>query len=63
MIVHVGNITTRRGPRGPVAFVVTDPQLFKMGSWYASLGNLTALTVRVFTNIEDAASWLDAANP
>lgn len=58
MIMHVGNVTTKRGPRGPVAFVVADAQLFKMGSWYASLGNLTALTVRVFTNLEDAEQWL-----
>lgn len=60
LVVQVGNVTTRRGPRGPVAFVVADPQLFKMGSWYALLGGLTALTVRVFTNIEDAEKWLDA---
>ena len=62
MVVHVGNVTTRRGPRGPVAFVVADPQLFKMGNWYSQLGNLTALTVRVFTIIEDAEQWLNDQN-
>jgi hypothetical protein len=58
MVMHVGSMTIKRGPRGPVAFVVADPELLKMGSRYARLGDLTALTVRVFTRIEDAEQWL-----
>jgi hypothetical protein len=60
LMLHLGKLTTKNGPRGPVAFVVSDPTLSKIGQWYASLGDLTALNVRVFTSIEEADAWLDA---
>ena len=60
MVLHVGRLTTKHGPRGPVALVVRDPQLFVMGSKYSSLGDLTALNVKVCTSIEEADHWLDS---
>jgi hypothetical protein len=59
LIMHVGNLTTKHGPRGLVAFVVRDPLLLKMSRWYSKLGNLTGLTVRVFTSRVEAEDWLD----
>ena len=59
MVLHVGRLTTKHGPRGPVALVVRDPRLFMMSSWYGSLGNLTALKVQVCTSIAEAHHWLE----
>ena len=61
LVLHVGQLTCRYGPRGPVALVTTDPQLSRIGHAYANLGELTALDVRVFTDVEDAEQWLDEA--
>jgi hypothetical protein len=58
LVHHVGALTTKYGPRGPVALVVRDPDLIKMGERYARLGNLTALAVGLFLTIEDAQLWL-----
>ena len=60
LVRHVGTLTTRHGPRGPVAFVVAQSALARMGRRYASLGELTSLHVNVFTTIEDAERWLDS---
>jgi hypothetical protein len=59
LVKHVGRLTTKHGPRGRVALVVLDPALSKMARRYASLGELTALYVRVFTSIRAAERWLD----
>jgi hypothetical protein len=59
LLKHVGRLTTQHGPRGRVALVVLDPALSKMARRYASLGELTALDVRVFTSIRQAERWLD----
>ena len=59
LVKHVGRLTTQHGPRGRVALVVLDPALSKMARRYASLGELTALNVRVFTSIREAERWLD----
>ena len=59
-VLHVGRLTTKYGPRGPVALVVRDPDLFTMCSWYASLGDLTALNVQVVPSIAEAEQWLDS---
>jgi len=61
MTKRVGMLTTRYGPRGPVALVVGDSALHKMGRRYSSLGELTSLDVRVFTTLEEAETWLDAS--
>src|SRR5919204_646993 len=37
LVLRVGTLTTRHGPRGRVAFVVRDPALTKMGHRYAKL--------------------------
>src|SRR5215203_7483609 len=37
LIQHVGAITTKYGPRGPVAFVVLNPELLQKGLHYARL--------------------------
>jgi hypothetical protein len=59
LLRHVGKLTTRHGPRGPVALVVGDSPLLRIGQRYATLGELTALRVRIFTTLEEAEHWLD----
>jgi hypothetical protein len=61
LVRHVGKMTTRYGPRGPVAMLVSDAALRVMAARYANLGELTAMRVSVFTTIEDAERWLDDA--
>lgn len=58
-VLHVGRLTTKHGPRGPVALVVSDPQLSMLATWYGSLGDLTGLKVQVCTSVEEADHWLD----
>lgn len=60
LLLRVGELTARYGPRGPVAFVAASARMARLGRTYASMGALTALDVKVFTNIDDAARWLDA---
>jgi len=62
VVMRVGTLTVRHGPRGPVALVTTSPQLSRMGRAYASLGELTALDVRTFTSVEEAEDWLSQAH-
>jgi hypothetical protein len=59
LLLRVGELTARYGPRGPVAFVATSARMARLGRTYASVGELTALDVKVFTDIDDAARWLD----
>ncbi len=59
LLLRVGVLTTKHGPRGPVAFVVRDRALSKIASRYARMGDLTALDVRLFTTVSDAEQWLD----
>jgi hypothetical protein len=59
LVLRVGLLTTRHGPRGPVAFVVRHPALSTMAARYARLGDLTALDVRLFTTVSEAEHWLD----
>ena len=59
MVKHVGMLTTRHGPRGPVALVVHDAALHAMARRYANLGKLTALDACVFTTLDEAESWLN----
>jgi hypothetical protein len=59
LVQHIGVLTTRRGPRGPVALVVGKPALSRMGTMYAKLAELTALDARVFVAVEEAERWLD----
>ena len=63
LVLHVGQLTCRYGPRGPVALISTNPQLSRMARAYANLGELTSLDVRVFTDVADAERWLDEAHP
>jgi hypothetical protein len=62
LVLHVGELTCRYGPRGSVALVSSDPQLSKMGRAYANLGELTSLDVKVFTDVDEAERWLDEAH-
>lgn len=61
LVLHVGTLTARHGPRGPVALISSNTQLSRMGRAYSSLGELTALNVQVFTDVDDAERWLDEA--
>jgi hypothetical protein len=60
VVRHVGALTTRYGPRGPVAMVVVDPTLFQIGGRYAQLADLTALRVGLFMTPREAEEWLAA---
>jgi hypothetical protein len=62
VVMRVGTLTVKHGPRGPVALVTTSPQLSRLGRAYASLGQLTALNVRIFTSVEEAEDWLSRAH-
>ena len=59
LVLHIGKLTTAHGPRGPVAVVTNGPLLERAARVYASLGELTALNVRVFTALTEAEHWLD----
>jgi hypothetical protein len=59
LVCEIGALTTRYGPRGPVALVVLEAALYKMARRYAALGDLTALNVGVFGNVAEAERWLD----
>jgi hypothetical protein len=60
LVLHIGKLTTAHGPRGPVALVTNGPLLERVVRVYASLGELTALNVRVFTALAEAERWLDS---
>jgi hypothetical protein len=59
IVLYVGELTTRYGPRGPVAIVTSRRGVRDMAGLYAELGCLTALSVRVFDSPETATAWLD----
>jgi hypothetical protein len=59
LVLRVGALTVKHGPRGRVALVASDPSLSKMGRRYAKLGDLTALDVRLFATLSEAEAWLD----
>jgi hypothetical protein len=63
MVMHIGRLTAKHGPRGSVALIVGDPGLFKAAKRYASLGELTALNAELFPTTEAAESWLDSLTP
>jgi hypothetical protein len=58
LVQHVGGLTLKYGPRGPIALVLIDHELLDMGQRYARLGHLTALDVGLFLTIDDAERWL-----
>lgn len=60
LVQHIGRLTTKHGPRGPVALVVGKSALKGMGRRYASLGELTRAHIGIFTTIDEAERWLDA---
>ena len=62
-VLHVGKLTTKYGPRGPVALISSSARLSRMGRAYSSLGELTALDVEVFTTVEEAEDWLAQQQP
>lgn len=59
VVMRVGMLTARHGPRGPVALVTNTAPMSRMARAYSNLGQLTALDVEVFTRLEDAEQWLD----
>jgi hypothetical protein len=58
LLKHVGALTTKYGPRGPVAMVVVNPALYQIGGKYARLANLTASRVGLFMTPREAEEWL-----
>src|SRR5262245_38426268 len=58
LLLHVGTLTARYGPRGPVALVTSVPRLTRMGRLYSTLGELTALDMEVFSDVAHAEAWL-----
>ena len=61
LVLLVGTLTARHGPRGPVALVSGSTRLSRIGRAYSRLGELTALNVQVFADVDDAERWLDEA--
>ena len=59
VVMRIGMLTARHGPRGPVAMVTKSAQMSRMARAYSNLAELTALHVEVFTRVEDAEEWLD----
>jgi hypothetical protein len=47
------------GPRGPVAILATDPELYRRACTYAALGR-SRLTIDVFRDPNEAERWLTA---
>jgi hypothetical protein len=60
VVRHIGKLTTRHGPRGPVAIVTTQAGLTKMAAVYAQLGELTSLRACACTTFDEAEQWLCA---
>jgi hypothetical protein len=58
VVRHVGALTIRYGPRGPVAMVMVDPALLEIGGRYARMADLTALRVGLFMTPREAEEWL-----
>jgi len=59
LVTRVGALTAAHGPRGPIAFVLTDDHpLQAVGGRYGNLGALTAMSFKVFTNLDEANRWL-----
>ena len=63
LVLYIGALTTKYGPRGPVALISNSPQFFRIGRAYSTLGELTALDVEVFPTVEDAEEWLQRSHP
>jgi hypothetical protein len=59
LVMRVGALTAKYGPRGPVALIVADPAFFKAARRYASLGELTAMSAELFATPEAGEAWLD----
>jgi hypothetical protein len=59
LVLRIGNLTMKYGPRGRVAFVVLDRTHRKMARHYERMAALTAADVQVFTTIEEAERWLE----
>ena len=58
LVLLAGALTTKHGPRGPVAIVLRDPELERVAKRYAMLGELAALNARIFTTVREAEDWL-----
>jgi len=56
----LSQVTLVEQPRGPVAFLVTDPILYGMLCKYAALGRSKLTVVEVFRDRDDADRWLFA---
>src|SRR4029453_743820 len=54
LVLLAGALTTKHGPRGPVALVLRDPELERIAKRYATLGELAALHARIFTTVREA---------
>jgi hypothetical protein len=50
--------TTR--PRGPIAFVATEPAVYTRACTYAAMGRSTALVIEAFRDMDGARQWLAA---
>jgi hypothetical protein len=63
LVLHVGMLTTRCGPRGPVALISNSREFSRLGRAYSTLGELTALDVAVFGSVDEAEAWLAHQQP
>jgi hypothetical protein len=61
-LARTRELSRERGPRGPVAFVISDNQaLFGMVRMYSVLAEVERLDahIELFTSVAEAAAWLD----
>jgi hypothetical protein len=58
IIRHIGELTAKHGPRGPVAMIIGNPEFFKAARKYAMLGEMTELQAELFATSEAAELWL-----
>jgi hypothetical protein len=56
---QVAAIASTERPRGPVAVLTTDPDLYRAACAYAALGRST-LRIEAFRELEEATRWLAA---
>jgi hypothetical protein len=54
-------LSSEAGPRGPVAIVLTDPDLLRQSREYAASAKALPYRTETFGSLSDAESWLDGA--
>ena len=59
LVMRIGQLTAKHGPRGPVALVADSASLSKMAQVYQRLVELTGMDFHMFATLEEAEVWLE----